>query len=76
MRGMSLSVRNCNRDKTVNLHEAGGFRLRLFQSFIRTVIVISPASNPNMINIIVLCEYTSILVFDAREGICDLIAVL
>ena len=76
MRGMSLSVRNCNRDKTVNLHEAGGLRLRLFQSFIRTIIVISPGSNPNMINSIVVGGSTSFLVFDAREGICDLIAVL
>ena len=73
---MSLSVRKCNRDKTVNLHEAGGLRLRLFQSFIRTAIVISPASNAEMIISIVLSGSSSILVFDARAGICDVIGVL
>ena len=67
---MSFSVRNFNRGKTFfNLHEAGGLRLRLFQSFIRTAIVISPASNAEMIISIVLSGSSSILVFG--EGICE-----
>ena len=62
----------------INLHEAGGLRLRLFQSFITAAIVVSPASNPKMINIysIVFGGSTSILVFDVRDGICDRIGVL
>ena len=60
----------------MNLHGAGSFRLRLLQSFIRTALVLSPASNAEMINSIVLGGYSSILVFDAREGICDVIGVL
>ena len=66
----------------VNLHEAGGLYLRLYQSFIRNVIGISPASNPRAINSIVLVRSTSIAAFDEGEGfltnwvVCDLVGVL
>ena len=72
----SLSVRTCNRGKTLLTYMEQEAYAFAFSRAYRTAIVISPASNAEMINSIVLCGYSSILVFDAREGICDVIGVL
>ena len=70
---MSRSVHNCGWiTPFFNLHEAGGLHLRLAQSFLRTAIITSPASNPRAMNPVVFSASTTIVVLD--EGVVFLLA--
>ena len=66
----------------VDLHEAGGLFLRLYQSLIRSAVGIIPARNPRAVNSVALNRSISISAFDEREGsltdwaVCDLVGVL
>ena len=57
----------------VYLQEAGGLRLRLFQSFISTAIVISPASKPEIMKGTVFDEGKGLL---SKWVVCALVGAL